>query len=209
MAIYFIQADDGPIKIGFSGGRHSRRFSSIRTNSHAELKLLAIIDGTLSQENEMHKRFDSLHIRGEWFRPGAPLLAFLATLPPPPSMSKKRHFRTLPKSEIARIKRIWFDRSLTVIQAVEKTGFTLATLYRHFGPVGRPIMPPGKAEAMQRKSVAKRTEGRIPKREAMGYWRDPRLTIGEAIERMPGWSARAAYMRLGKRGLPVGPRGGK
>jgi hypothetical protein len=71
------------------------------------------------------------------------------------------------------------------------------------------IMPPGKAEAMQVKSVKARTNGRLPDRQALTIWHNPRLTIGEAIEQMPGWSARAAYMRLGKRGLPVGPRGRK
>ncbi len=74
---------------------------------------------------------------------------------------------------------------------------------------GESVMPPGKAETMQAKSVKARVGGRMPDRQAITVWRDPNLTIGEALQRMPGWSSRSAYVRLGKRGLPVGPRGGR
>lgn len=69
------------------------------------------------------------------------------------------------------------------------------------------VMPEGKAQMMQRKSVKARIGDRMPKREAMTHWRDPRLTTGEALLRMPGWTKRTAYHDLGPRGLPVGPRG--
>ena len=72
---------------------------------------------------------------------------------------------------------------------------------------GEIVMPPGKAESMQAKSVAARIGKRMPERQALTIWRDPNLTIGEAIKRMPGWSPRTAYLRLGKRGLPTGRRG--
>jgi len=72
---------------------------------------------------------------------------------------------------------------------------------------GEIVMPPGKALAMQAKSIRARVGHRMAQREAMTIWRDPRLTIGEAIARMPGWSARTAYLRLGRRGIPAGRRG--
>ncbi len=72
---------------------------------------------------------------------------------------------------------------------------------------GERVMPDGKAKAMQAKSVAIRTAGRLPERQALIVWKDPKLTTGEAIALMPGWSARSAYNHLGSRGLPVGPRG--
>lgn len=72
---------------------------------------------------------------------------------------------------------------------------------------GERVMPPGKAERMQAASVKIRTKGRMPAREALAIWRDPKWTTGEAIERMRGWSARTAYVRFGKRGLPTGRRG--
>lgn len=69
---------------------------------------------------------------------------------------------------------------------------------------GESVMPPGKAQDMAHRSARARTAGRMPKREALAIWRDARLTIGQAIERMPGWSARTAYNLLGPRGLPTG-----
>lgn len=74
---------------------------------------------------------------------------------------------------------------------------------------GELVMPEGKAQAMQAKSVRARVGDRMPQRQAMVIWRDPKLTIGEAVKRMTGWSARTAYMRLGKRGLPRGRLGKK
>jgi hypothetical protein len=70
---------------------------------------------------------------------------------------------------------------------------------------GELSMRPGQAREMQRKSVRSRIGDRMSQREAMKHWRDPRLSNGEAIRRMPGWSVRTAYMKLGKRGLPCGP----
>ncbi len=69
---------------------------------------------------------------------------------------------------------------------------------------GEITMPPGKAQDMQAKSVRARLGKRMPQREALTYWRDPRLATGEAIKRMTGWSTRTAYVKLGKRGLPSG-----
>lgn len=74
---------------------------------------------------------------------------------------------------------------------------------------GELVMPEGKAAAMQARSVRARVGGRMPRRQALAIWRDPKLTIGEAIKRMTGWSARTAYTLLGKRGLPSGRMGKK
>lgn len=71
---------------------------------------------------------------------------------------------------------------------------------------GEKVMPPGKAERMQRLSVKARIGDRMGQREALAIWRDPRLSTGEAIAKMPGWSERTAYLKLGKRGLPTGRR---
>jgi len=116
-------------------------------------------------------------------------------------------WRNLTKDEQNEIRSIWRDVSIPINEAVRLTGRSLAWLYKHLGPAGRPIMPPGKAESMQAKSVAARIGKRMPERQALTIWRDPNLTIGEAIKRMPGWSPRTAYLRLGKRGLPTGRRG--
>lgn len=69
---------------------------------------------------------------------------------------------------------------------------------------GQSRMPPGKAEAMAAKSARVRRKGRMPKREALVFWRDPALTARQAIELMTGWQLRTAYDHLGSRGLPSG-----
>src|SRR5580765_3526044 len=61
--------------------------------------------------------------------------------------------------------------------------------------LGEIYMPDGKAKAMQTRSVRSRVGSRMGMREA--------------IKQMAGWSARTAYLRLGKRGLPSGRLGKK
>lgn len=65
------------------------------------------------------------------------------------------------------------------------------------------------ARAMQAKSVATRTKGRMPERQAMAIWKDPTLTAGEALAKMRGWERGTAYAALGKRGVPTGRRSTK
>ena len=65
------------------------------------------------------------------------------------------------------------------------------------------------ARDMQAKSVRSRTKGRMPMREALVVWRNPILTVVEAIDEMPGWSMRTAYDKLGNRGIPPGRRSKK
>ena len=75
---------------------------------------------------------------------------------------------------------------------------------------GERVMPSAKiAKEMQAKSVKARTKGRMGQREALVFWRDPTLTVGEAIMQMRGWSPGTAYREIGKRGLPTGRRGNK
>lgn len=71
---------------------------------------------------------------------------------------------------------------------------------------GERTMPPGKAQRMQAASVKARTKDHLSDREALAFWRDPKLTAGEAAERMR-MGVRTAYNRFGNRDLPRGPRG--
>lgn len=72
----------------------------------------------------------------------------------------------------------------------------------------RASLTPDRARELQAKGVPARWPNRkvMPEREAAGYWRDPRLTLREALEAMYGWKKSAAYDRLGKRGVPTGRR---
>jgi hypothetical protein len=76
--VYFIgmEGDTTAVKIGFATNVDDRR-STLQTSSHHTLKVLAVIKGTLDKEKELHRKFASDHIRGEWFRRSDALAAFI------------------------------------------------------------------------------------------------------------------------------------
>ncbi len=89
MAVYFVQAGiGGPIKIGFAGWSQFKerpeaesvaaRVDKLRHANHEELRLLGWMPGEWTDEAPVHRRFAHLLVRGEWYRPGPDLLAFLA-----------------------------------------------------------------------------------------------------------------------------------
>jgi len=68
MPIYIIQAgEDGPVKIGTAYDPY-RRLASFQNAHFAELRMLAIYEGEAREEHLLHKKFEHLRIRGEWFR---------------------------------------------------------------------------------------------------------------------------------------------
>jgi len=70
---YFIQAATGPIKIGKSRDP-VQRFGTF--SWHEDIMLLGYIEG--DHEKELHRKFASLRLRGEWFQAGADLQDFIA-----------------------------------------------------------------------------------------------------------------------------------
>ena len=67
MAVYVIQAgDSGPVKIGLAHDVMKRVYT-LQTAHHATLRLLRVFPGGKRVERELHQRFRSAHIRGEWF----------------------------------------------------------------------------------------------------------------------------------------------
>lgn len=69
-----------------------------------------------------------------------------------------------------------------------------------------PNRPSAEFKSMQAASVCERVKGRMPKREALVIWRNPKLSVSEAIELMPKWTQSTAYKQLGPRGVPAGRR---
>lgn len=70
MAVYFAERD-GLIKIGCSDS------PKVRVGAlHA--RLLAVIPGRYPEERQIHNRFAADRVDGEWFRPSAELVAFIA-----------------------------------------------------------------------------------------------------------------------------------
>lgn len=80
MSVYFIQAENGLIKIGRS--KHpEKRFRALKTCSPLKLKLLKVLDCnrkiSILLETNLHNRFIKYRVHGEWFEPGKELLSFI------------------------------------------------------------------------------------------------------------------------------------
>ena len=68
--IYFIQArDNGPIKIGFTGDDPRKRMVKIQSDCPWPVQLLGAIEGTVSQEKQIHLLLSRYKAQGEWFEP--------------------------------------------------------------------------------------------------------------------------------------------
>jgi len=78
--IYFLQADNGPIKIGFSIDIKNR-LPAIQRWHPEEITLLKTAGGTTEGERSIHRLFKEDRIRGEWFKPSEKLLMFIRDLP--------------------------------------------------------------------------------------------------------------------------------
>lgn len=79
--VYFIRAENGPIKIGISG-IPAARLQSLQTASPVALALMASYasDNARAVEQMLHRRFAHLRLHGEWFAAGEDLLQFVASI---------------------------------------------------------------------------------------------------------------------------------
>jgi hypothetical protein len=80
--IYFIKRpDNGLIKIGTTVCL-SERLKQLRYEVSANIRVLAIMDGSYPEESNLHHRFVHLRVGEsvlcEWFNPGSDLLKFIA-----------------------------------------------------------------------------------------------------------------------------------
>lgn len=83
--VYFIQrGKKREVKIG-SAYDVGSRFSSLKTSSPDDLRLIGSVAGDAKTEDELHKRFEKYWIRREWFRLEGDLAAFIRQLPKPKS----------------------------------------------------------------------------------------------------------------------------
>lgn len=69
--VYFVRIGD-LIKIGYST-YPAARFKSLKVD-----EVLAVIPGSIKDEKRCHTAFQHLRVHGEYFQPGADLLAFIA-----------------------------------------------------------------------------------------------------------------------------------
>lgn len=76
--VYYLQREDGDIKIGYSANWYSR--ARALACEHGRLVLLATEPGGFTLEQHRHGNFSALHVTGEWFRPGPALLRHIVGL---------------------------------------------------------------------------------------------------------------------------------
>lgn len=77
--VYFIQIGDGPVKVGWSSSVN-HRLAGLQGSNPYPLRLLVDFRGSRDQKAAVHKMFEGLRLHGEWFAPGARLLAFIAAV---------------------------------------------------------------------------------------------------------------------------------
>lgn len=65
-AVYFVQAGEGHIKIGWTGDIEAR-LSTLQIGTSEDLYLLALILGGQAAERRLHQKFAQYRVRGEWF----------------------------------------------------------------------------------------------------------------------------------------------
>lgn len=76
-SVYFIQADNGLIKIGVAAKPHDR-LHALRTMSPVGLRLVLAMPGLDAPgEAELHTRFAEHRAHGEWFRAAPALVEFI------------------------------------------------------------------------------------------------------------------------------------
>lgn len=66
--VYFIQADDGRVKIG-KARRPSQRLKELQTGSSRNLRLVGLLLGDRQAERVLHERYKVWCVGGEWFSP--------------------------------------------------------------------------------------------------------------------------------------------
>lgn len=103
--IYFLQREDGAIKIGTTIDIHQRL--KTLTAETGKLELIALIEGSRDREQELHLQFKHLRIdRREWFYDTSELRAFIESQP---------HLEMPPKRGITD-EQIAFKKSLRAIR---------------------------------------------------------------------------------------------
>jgi hypothetical protein len=76
--VYFIRSGDC-VKIGVATNPRAR-FSSLQVAHPSDLELLAVTSGGEAREKILHRRFQHLAVRGEWFRLEGDLVEYIADL---------------------------------------------------------------------------------------------------------------------------------
>lgn len=87
------------VKIGFSKRLHNR-MGQLKPADRTPVVVLGAIRGTMLRERELHRRFASLRIAGEWFRADPALLSFIETENQLPETVPRIYARGSPRPNI-------------------------------------------------------------------------------------------------------------
>jgi hypothetical protein len=89
--VYFIGAENGPVKIGVARVPYERLFT-LQTAHHEELFIYAITPGGKWEEQKLHRDFAEYRLRGEWFERSRALLLHIISL----QRAERARFATQP-----------------------------------------------------------------------------------------------------------------
>lgn len=80
--IYFLQGDDGgPVKIGRTARNPHWRLDAVQTGyPFGDLRVVGLVLGHRHLETELHERFATSRLHGEWFAVTTDLVAFIRAL---------------------------------------------------------------------------------------------------------------------------------
>lgn len=101
--LYFIetQCAEKFIKIGIASNVRNR-MGKMQMDCPYALKLLKLVPGAAAMEKELHARFSTDRVSGEWFRPSKELLALIDELPGRSTMEDPKAYRSwIPRRKVA------------------------------------------------------------------------------------------------------------
>ncbi len=131
--IYFIQSENGPIKIGYSKSP-KQRIHNLRSANSEKLTLIGTVSGSRDKELLLHKQFKHLLISGEWFKPEQDLLDYINTFSEGLLEEDKIVLSHTAKNiliEIGRnIKLARLRRKIAIQSLAQQMGITRATLMK-------------------------------------------------------------------------------
>lgn len=75
--VYFVRAENGLIKIGFSLRHPSKRLKDLQGASPEKLELIGFFEGSVKDESATHRKFEKCRSHCEWFKPSKELSQFI------------------------------------------------------------------------------------------------------------------------------------
>jgi hypothetical protein len=69
--VYYIRSgEDGPVKIGWTGGTVESRLRALQTGNSQQLRIVGLFPGhTQAEERQLHAQLSGFRLQGEWFEP--------------------------------------------------------------------------------------------------------------------------------------------